>query len=96
MCQVRLLLNVSGECVVDLWCSGKQFDVDDAILNALKGLQVDLAVDASVKLDDCKAYSQLSMNGADSGLDPSDLAFVQKGVTANASVFCSVAHILYT
>lgn len=45
--------------------SGKQFDVDDAILNALKGLQVDLAVDSSVKLDDYLT----------------DLSFIQKGVT---------------
>ena len=34
--------------------SGNQFDIDDAILNALKGLQVTLAVTSSVKLDDCK------------------------------------------
>ncbi|KAG1896026.1 uncharacterized protein F5891DRAFT_1165745 [Suillus fuscotomentosus] len=32
--------------------SGNQFDIDDAILNALKGLQVTLAVDSSIKLDD--------------------------------------------
>ncbi|KAH8119480.1 hypothetical protein DFH11DRAFT_1722990 [Phellopilus nigrolimitatus] len=32
--------------------SGKQFDVDSAILNALAGLEVDMAVDSSVKLDD--------------------------------------------
>lgn len=32
--------------------SGKQFDVDDAILNALKGLEVDLAISSSLKLDD--------------------------------------------
>lgn len=33
---------------------GKQFDVDNAILNALAGLEVQLAVQSSVKLDDCK------------------------------------------
>ncbi|TFK54041.1 hypothetical protein OE88DRAFT_1732763 [Heliocybe sulcata] len=32
--------------------SGKQFDVDDAILNALKGMRVDLAVESAVKIDD--------------------------------------------
>ncbi|KAG1761975.1 hypothetical protein EDD22DRAFT_893760 [Suillus occidentalis] len=32
--------------------SGNQFDINDAIVNALKGLQVTLAVDSSVKLDD--------------------------------------------
>ncbi|KAI6169518.1 hypothetical protein EDD17DRAFT_1748665 [Pisolithus thermaeus] len=44
-----------------------QFDVDDAILNALKGLQVELAVDSSVRLDDYIT----------------ELAFIQKGVTAD-------------
>jgi len=34
--------------------SGKQFDVNDAILNALDGLEVELAVQSSVSLDDCK------------------------------------------
>ncbi|KAH7926942.1 hypothetical protein BV22DRAFT_1007914 [Leucogyrophana mollusca] len=46
--------------------SGQQFDFDDAILNAMKGLQVNLAVDSSVKLDD---YA-------------TDLSFTQNGVTA--------------
>ncbi|KAH9850917.1 hypothetical protein C2E23DRAFT_886961 [Lenzites betulinus] len=32
--------------------SGQQFDVDDAILNALKNLQVALDIDSSVKIDD--------------------------------------------
>ena len=34
-------------------CSGKQFDVNDAILNALKNLKVALDIDSSVKIDDC-------------------------------------------
>lgn len=34
--------------------SGHQFDVGSAILKALENLKVDLAVDTSVKLDDCK------------------------------------------
>ncbi|KAH7915074.1 hypothetical protein BJ138DRAFT_1122997 [Hygrophoropsis aurantiaca] len=46
--------------------SGQQFDFDDAILNALKGLQVELAVESSVKLDD---YA-------------TDLSFTQNGVAA--------------
>lgn len=46
--------------------SGNQFDINDAILNALKGLQVTLAVDSSVKLDDY----------------PTNLAFNQYGVSA--------------
>lgn len=46
-----LFLNVLG---VELdWCpSGKQFDVNDAILNALAGLEVTLKTDTVVKLDD--------------------------------------------
>jgi hypothetical protein len=46
--------------------SGEQFDVDDAILNALKGLKVDLAIESSVKLDE---YA-------------TDLTFNQSGVAA--------------
>ncbi|KAI0631497.1 hypothetical protein C8Q77DRAFT_1218963 [Trametes polyzona] len=46
--------------------SGKQFDVDDAILNALKNLQVTLDIDSSVKIDE---YA-------------TDLAFKQSNVTA--------------
>ncbi|EIW82896.1 hypothetical protein CONPUDRAFT_101346 [Coniophora puteana RWD-64-598 SS2] len=51
----------SPQCV-----SGKQFDVDDAILNALKGLEVTLDVDSSIKIDDY----------------PTELAFKQYNVTA--------------
>lgn len=40
----------------DLCFSGDQFDAEDAILNALKGLEVNLAIDTGVRLDDCKAY----------------------------------------
>ncbi|KAI0660249.1 hypothetical protein C8Q70DRAFT_914138 [Cubamyces menziesii] len=46
--------------------SGKQFDVDDAILNALKNLQVTLDIDSSVKIDDFET----------------ELAFKQSNVTA--------------
>jgi hypothetical protein len=34
--------------------SGKQFDVRGAILKAVSGLLVNLAIDSNVKLDDCK------------------------------------------
>lgn len=46
--------------------SGQQFDVDDAILNALKGLKVDLAIESGLKLDEFAT----------------DLTFNQSGVTA--------------
>ena len=46
--------------------SGKQFDVNDAILNALKNLEVTLDIDSSVKIDDY----------------PTDLAFKQNNVKA--------------
>lgn len=41
--------------------SGNQFDFDDAILNALKGLQVDLAIISSLELDDCKLFICLAL-----------------------------------
>ncbi|KAF9245017.1 hypothetical protein BU15DRAFT_85819 [Melanogaster broomeanus] len=59
-------VNTSVDTSAPTCVSGNQFDFNDAILNALKGLQVDLAVDASLKLDDY----------------PTDLSFAQKGVTA--------------
>lgn len=40
--------------------SGNQFDFDDAILNALKGLQVDLAINSSLELDDCRLFNSSS------------------------------------
>ena len=46
--------------------SGKQFDVNDAILNALKNLEVSLDIDSSVKINDY----------------PTDLAFKQNNVKA--------------
>jgi hypothetical protein len=46
--------------------SGQQFDVNGAILNALKGLKVDLAIQTGLKLDQF----------------PTDLTFVQSGVSA--------------
>ncbi|KAL4074292.1 hypothetical protein J3A83DRAFT_4234939 [Scleroderma citrinum] len=61
------LVNTSVDQNNPTCVSGKQFDVDDAILNALKGLQIDLTVDSFIKLDDY----------------PTDLSFIQKGVTAN-------------
>lgn len=42
-------------------CSGNQFDFNDAILNALKGLQVDLAIVSSLDLDDCKLFIRLAL-----------------------------------
>jgi hypothetical protein len=44
--------------------SGKQFDVNDAILNALAGLEVALEVDSVVKLDDFETeltFNQLNV-----------------------------------
>ena len=55
LCQVcyGLDYNQDGHSLM-LLPSGKQFDVDDAILNSLKGLEVTLAIDSSVKIDDCE------------------------------------------
>ncbi|TBU23049.1 hypothetical protein BD311DRAFT_704566 [Dichomitus squalens] len=53
--------NATAPCI-----SGHQFDVNGAILNSLKNLDVTLNVNSSVKIDDY----------------PTDLSFVQKGVRA--------------
>lgn len=42
--------------------SGTQFDVNGAILKSLAGLKVDLAVDTTLKLDDCKRASSNLQN----------------------------------
>ncbi|KAG2078952.1 hypothetical protein BDR04DRAFT_1124058 [Suillus decipiens] len=63
----------------------KSFDINDAILNALKGLQVTLAVDSSVKLDDYK--TSLYLIGAVGGpitqdlVNGATLAFNQANIT---------------
>ncbi|KAF8557967.1 hypothetical protein OG21DRAFT_1504634 [Imleria badia] len=59
-------VNASVDTSAPTCVSGNQFDVNDAILNALKGLQVDLAIVSSLELDD---YA-------------TSLSFSQKGVTA--------------
>ncbi|KAF8135624.1 hypothetical protein EV363DRAFT_1429344 [Boletus edulis] len=59
-------VNTSVDTSAPTCVSGNQFDFNDAILNALKDLQVDLAVVSSLKLDD---YA-------------TSLSFLQKGVTA--------------
>ncbi|KAH7888371.1 hypothetical protein F5I97DRAFT_2002257 [Phlebopus sp. FC_14] len=59
-------INTSVDTNSPTCVSGTQFDFSDAILNAMKGLHVDLAVNTSVMLDD---YA-------------TDLSFVQKGVAA--------------
>ena len=48
---------VGPVCSLTECYSGKQFDVNDAILNALKNLQVTLDIDSSVKIDDCESVS---------------------------------------
>ncbi|KII92866.1 hypothetical protein PLICRDRAFT_102438 [Plicaturopsis crispa FD-325 SS-3] len=45
-------INTSVDTNAPTCVSGKQFDIDDAILNSLKGLEVTLEVQSSVKLDD--------------------------------------------
>ncbi|TFY72142.1 hypothetical protein EVG20_g865 [Dentipellis fragilis] len=59
-------INASVDTSQPTCVSGKQFDVDGAILNSLKNLQIELDVDSSVKIDDF----------------PTDLAFKQFNVTA--------------
>ncbi|KAJ4468227.1 hypothetical protein J3R30DRAFT_3715154 [Lentinula aciculospora] len=45
-------VNTSVDTIGSTCVSGNQFDFDDAILNSLKNLRIDLAVQSSVKLDD--------------------------------------------
>ena len=69
-------------------CSGKQFDVNGAILKALSGLLVDLAVDSNVKLDDCKVHCEVMDSDADNSdnfPDATPLAFNQLRVPAIVS-----------
>lgn len=65
--------------------SGKQFDVDDAILNALKNLEVTLNISTSVKIDDCKPIDNPSRRFCSLLVVPTDLAFSQYNVTAIVS-----------
>lgn len=76
--------------------SGNQFDIDDAILNALKGLQVTLAVDSSVKLDDCKCLDCQLFGKLSDSLDATNLAFNQYGVSAIVSLELLLASTLIT
>ncbi|KAI0268735.1 hypothetical protein BC834DRAFT_651204 [Gloeopeniophorella convolvens] len=59
-------INASVDTSAPTCVSGKQFDADDAILNALKNLRVTLDIESTVKLDDYQV----------------DLAFKQLNVTA--------------
>ncbi len=76
--------------------SGKQFDADGAILNSLANLKVDLAVQSSVKLDQCE-YLMFVLN-IDSEfirlVVAADLAFAQNGVPAVVS-FLLVLFVSY-
>ena len=46
---------------IDMLSSGQQFDASSAILKTLQGLKVDLAVESSVKLDDCTPHLFLQL-----------------------------------
>jgi hypothetical protein len=54
LCQVRRTDYIHFS--IDTLSSGQQFDVNGAILKTLQGLKVDLAVESSVKLDDCRPH----------------------------------------
>ncbi|KAH9835153.1 uncharacterized protein C8Q71DRAFT_764402 [Rhodofomes roseus] len=60
--------------------SGNQFDVDDAILNALSGLKVDLTVESGLKLDDFA--TQLSFNQSTVPAQTDETALYLIGVVA--------------
>ncbi|KAK0485666.1 hypothetical protein IW261DRAFT_1451420 [Armillaria novae-zelandiae] len=56
--------------------SGNQFDVAGAIIKALKHLQVDLAIDSSLKLDDFAVDLSFKQNGVPAIIDESALFLV--------------------
>ncbi|KAG1742190.1 hypothetical protein EDB19DRAFT_1702736 [Suillus lakei] len=56
--------------------SGNQFDINDAILNALKGLQVTLAVDSSVTLDDYATNLVFNQYGVSAITDKTSLYLI--------------------
>lgn len=60
--------------------SGNQFDVDGAILDALEGLEVNLAIDSSVKLDDFA--TDLSFNQSSVPATTDDTALYLIGAVA--------------
>ena len=61
-------------------CSGKQFDVNDAILNSLKNLEVSLGIDSAVKIDDYA--TDLAFNQSNVKAITDDTALYLIGVVA--------------
>lgn len=60
--------------------SGTQFDVDDAILNALKGLKVNLAITSNLKLDEYVTNLSFNQSGVSAITDKTALYLI--GVVA--------------
>ncbi|RPD52194.1 hypothetical protein L227DRAFT_623401, partial [Lentinus tigrinus ALCF2SS1-6] len=56
--------------------SGKQFDVNDAILNSLKNLEVTLGIDSSVKIDDFATDLSFKQNNVDAITDETALYLI--------------------
>ncbi|KAG1785555.1 uncharacterized protein HD556DRAFT_110398 [Suillus plorans] len=69
-------INTSVDTSNPTCVSGNQFDIDDAILNALKGLQVTLAVDSSVKLDDYVTNLAFNQYGVSAITDKTSLYLI--------------------
>lgn len=80
------MVRFSRRCA-EFHVSGNQFDIEDAILKALEGLQVDLQINSSVALDECEALLCVPCSCATPNCEPDaiDLAFVQQQVTVNVS-----------
>ena len=70
--------------------SGAQFDVNSAILKSLAGLKVDLAVDTTLKLDDCKLARSIFGVLAHLTIDQTDLSFNQTNVPVHVSLVVPV------
>ncbi|KAG2131418.1 uncharacterized protein EDB93DRAFT_1255529 [Suillus bovinus] len=69
-------VNTSVDTSNPICVSGNQFDINDAILNALKGLQVTLAVDSSLKLDDYATNLAFNQYGVSAITDKTSLYLI--------------------
>ncbi|EPQ57376.1 hypothetical protein GLOTRDRAFT_120580 [Gloeophyllum trabeum ATCC 11539] len=85
----------SSTCV-----SGSQFDVDGAVLNALKGMQVNLAVESSFKIDDFTTDLSFNQSNVPAITDATALYLIgvvappiTQGLVDNAKLAFSEANI---
>ncbi|KAH9934026.1 uncharacterized protein BXZ73DRAFT_100865 [Epithele typhae] len=76
--------------------SGKQFDVNDAILNALKNLEVTLAIDSSVKIDDFPIDLSFTQNNVNAITDKTALYLIGAVAPPIVQTFVNQAELKFT